>query len=121
MSKEAMTDSRWPNLRFSESGLERLKEVEETNLPAGQLVVFYEKLAYLDGYGGPVSDEDPRRRFRVHLHSDWAPLSFSLVWERLSRSTGEYVYGWNGGFIYHAGSNDPLCVSLTPQIWGIHT
>ena len=114
------TTKQWKGLSFSPEAGERLEEIEGA-LSTKEVELLHEKLAYLDTYGGPVGDDDPRRRYRVQLHTDWAPHSFSLVWERLDQTTNKYSYGWNGGLIYHGGSNDPLCVTLTPQTWGIHT
>lgn len=76
---------------------------------------------YLDDYGGAVNDGDHRRRFRVTLGRDWAPLSFTVTWEALDPATGVYRLAFDGALIWHGGPNNPLCVSLTPQLWGIHT
>ena len=120
----------WPNLEFTEAGAERLAEVlafldelERQEHPVAEQArsEFNERMSYLDGFGGPVSEEDARRRFRVTLGRDWAPLSFSLTWRRLVAASDEYVYAFNGGLIYHGGSNDPLAVTLTPCVYGIHT
>jgi len=98
MNKE-ITSTSWPGLTFTPQGLERLTEVsefldkldEEGNEKANEVrAAFIEKMDYLNGYGGPVSDDDNRRRFLVDLSRDWAPLSFSLVWTRLNHETGEY-------------------------------
>ncbi len=125
-----LSADRWPHLHFTPGGLEQLALVQafldkldsdRHEHAAACRAELLDRLYYLDHFGGEVSDADPRRCFRVHLGRDWAPLSFTLVWERLNRATGEYVYGWNGGLIYHGGNNDPLCVTLSPKIWGIHT
>jgi hypothetical protein len=62
---------------------------------------------------------NPEKRFKVELSWDFAVNSFSVVW--LKPKDGEWVYGWNGGFIWHGGSNDPMTITLTPQWFGIHT
>jgi hypothetical protein len=118
------------HLQFTAQGEERLAEVrafldslDEHEHPLAEAArrEFEEKLSYLDTFGGDVSDEDARRRFRVVLGRDFAPLSFTIAWYRLDPATGEHVYAFNGGLIYHGGSNDPLAVTLTPCIFGIHT
>ena len=112
---------RWPNLIWTDSGRERFHEVHELVPNVETWEAFVNLLDYLNEYGGPVSEEDQRRRFRITIAKDFAYLSFSLWWDRLDTKTGEYVGGFNGGLIYHGGNNDPLCVSIIPQIWGIHT
>ena len=80
---------------------------------------FDQRLGYLDAFGG--TREDGRRLFRVTLGRDWAPYSFSILWEQWSEKSQSYEYAFNGGLIWHGGSNDPLTVTLTPQWWGILT
>ena len=118
------------HLQFTDAGRERFEEVHQFleqlrlakhPMAAKAATEFSCRLTQLDEYGGPVSDEDSRRRFHVVLGRDWAPLSFSITWRRLNPSTGEYVHAFNGGLVYHGGSNEPLSISLTPCIWGIHT
>lgn len=107
-------------LTFSEEGRRRYDEVQKflSELPedgehtAAIREEFAQRIKYLREYGGD--------RFRVELHSDWAPLSFSIVWFVRTKD-GEWRFAFNGGLIWHGGSNDPLTVSLTPQWWGIHT
>lgn len=118
------------HLKFTEGGAERLAEVrafldrlDEQGHPEAIAVQtdFERQLGYLDEFGGAVSNEDPRRRFEVTLGRDWAPLSFAVTWARLDTRTGEYVYAFNGGLIWHGGANDPLCVNLSASLWGVHT
>lgn len=128
------TDPRWPNLKFTEFGAERLKEVDAflERLPETHpaRVQFKERMDYLNEYGGCVQGPCPtcgqphefkdRRRFKIHLGKDWAPYSFSLVWSRRNED-GTFGYGWNGGLIWHGGENDPLTVNVSGDLWGIHT
>ncbi len=118
------------HVQFTDSGKERFQEVtsflEELNDQSQPVArqareELAKQLGYLDDYGGPVSDDDPRRRFKVVLGRDWSPLSFTIIWYRLDFQTGEYVYAFQGGLIWHGGANDPLCVSVTPCLFGIHT
>jgi len=118
------------HLRFTDGGRERLHEVlafldelDRSEHPIARQArsEFEERLRYLDEFGGAVSDDDPRRRFSVTLGRDWAPMSFAVSWARLDRQTGEYLHSFAGGLIWHGGGNDPLCVSLTPTLWGVHT
>jgi len=129
-SPEYQIDKRWKNLRFTSNGKERLEEVEGSPLdsivykrdrdtvPKTGLELLYEKFKYLNEYGGDYDNGQPC--YRVTLSADFAMYSFALYWERLN-SEGEATSGFPGGLIFHGGSNDPLCVSLTPQLWGIHT
>ena len=121
----------WPDLSFTAQGLARYAEVlkflreleaEKHEFAAEIVQCFIERLDYLNGYGGSLSDEDPRPRFRVELGHDWAPLSFSLSWLRYDpKAPDSYAYAWCGGLTWHGGGNDPLTISLTPQWFGIHT
>ena len=127
---------KYPSIHFNEPARERLQECLDfinsdgvCEHEKGQEVVdqFHERMAYLDGYGGTVGEfhgdgrEDDRRRFRVSLGRDFAPLSFSVVWEQLDPERGVYEYCFNGGFICHCCGAETFTVSLTPQYWGIHT
>ncbi len=125
-----LVTSRWPHLQFTDTGRTRFDEVvafldnlEIENHPhrAEIRADFIDRLDFLDAYGGAISEGDGRRRFRVALGRDWAPHSFSVVWEQLDLQSGTYRYAFNGGLIWHGGPDDPLCVSLTPQWFGIHT
>ena len=116
------------NLLFTAAGKERLAEIhaflDKLNSSASEHAAaiqqeFFQRLAYLDDFGG--TSDDGTRPYRVTLGRDFADLSFTLVWERWNPSTETYEYAFNGGLIWHGGPNDPLTVSLTPQWWGIHT
>jgi len=116
------------NIIITDAGQERLAEVRafldrlkasDSEQAAAIRNEFDQRLAYLDDFGG--STEDGMRLFRVTLGRDWAPLSFSVLWERWSEKSRSYEYAFNGGLIWHGGTNDPLTVTLTPQWWGIHT
>lgn len=65
--------------------------------------------------------KDLRPSYKVHIGKDSHPLSFSLTWHRLLLRTGEYVPSFYGGLICHASNADPFCVSLSSDLWGIHT
>lgn len=121
---------RWPHLQFTDSGKDRFAEVvsflhalETEKHPLGTEIraEFISRLDYLDSFGGQVSDEDDRHRYRITLGRDWAQHSFSIIWEQLDTKTGTYDYAFQGGLIWHGGPGDPLCVTLTPQWFGIHT
>lgn len=119
------------HLQFTDAGRRRLDEVKVflDQLEAGghplasraksELV---ERLMFLDGFGGPVSETDTRRRFRVTLGSDLYPLSFTVTWESIDRETGDYRFSMNGGLVWHGGPGDSGSVCLEPEVlWGIHT
>ena len=120
-----------PNLMFTEQGIARLDDVmtflqklDEADHPLAKRAreQFLDRLRYLNEYGGPVSADDPLRRYRVTLGWDWAALSFSVTWSSLNRMTGEYAGMLQGGLIWHGGPNDPFVVNLDPNaLWGIHT
>lgn len=118
------------HLQLTEGGKQRMQEVEDFlhdlanqahPLADKARAEFEKRIAYLENYGGAVSEGDPRRRFRVVLGRDWSPMSFTISWYRLDMKTGEYVASFRGGLIWHGGANDPLCVTLTPCLWGVHT
>jgi len=127
---ELLAARRWPRLKFTDAALRRLDELmvfldqlwEDRHPHAEDVeVALHAALERLDRYGGPISDEDPRRRFRITLGQDFAPLSFSLLWERLDLQTGTYTLCMQGGLIWHGGSNDPLAITCTPSWFSIHT
>lgn len=129
MNADAVRSS-YLHLVFTESGAERLEDVldllddleaHENPLAARAREEFERRLNYLDEYGGPVSPEDPRRRYKVSLGGDWAPFCFTVTWHRIELRTGDYIYAMNGGLIWHGGPFDSMVVSLTPMLWGIHT
>ncbi len=120
----------WPNITFDDTARVQLTNVRQffdaldtqRHPKAAEIRAEFEsRMDYLDGYGGTVSETDARRRFKVTLYGDWADLSFSVSWRYLDQKTGEYVSWMSGGFVWHGGQNDPLCVTLVPQWWGIHT
>lgn len=116
----------WEGIEFTERGAEVLAECVDflvNKLPTltgsvdTQVQIreeFVQRMDYLDGYGGKPGDPD--KRFWVHLHSDWSPMSFSITWLKPDRT-----YAFNGGLIWHGGGNETFTVSLTPCWWGIHT
>lgn len=66
----------------------------------GQKHTFSEGVVSNDG-----SDDDGTR---VTIGHDFAPLSFSIMWER--RDTGgDWQFWMNGGLIFHEGSQDWSC------------
>jgi len=122
--------STWSNLVFTEAGQGRLAEIvrflqglyDQGQPRAAEVEAeFRDRMQYLDEFGGQVSEQDPRRRFRVTLGRDWAPMSFTITWAQWTPSIEDYAFSMSGALIWHGGSNDPLCVSLTPQLWGIHS
>jgi hypothetical protein len=121
----------WQHLEFTELGRKRLKEVNafldrltaaEHPLAERARDELAERLAYLDGYGGTLSDTDLRRRFRVTMGADMYPLSFTITWFCLDRATDAYAFSMRGGLVWHGGPGDPLSVCLDPEVlWVIHT
>jgi len=116
------------NLIITDAGQEQLAEVrafldtleaEGSEHAAAIHEEFSQRLGYLDAFGGSM--DDGTRLFRVTLGRDWAPLSFTILWEQWSEKSQNYEYAFNGGLIWHGGGNDPLTVTLTPMWWGIHT
>lgn len=88
---------------------------------------FAQQLRWLNSY---CSHENiVRPMTRVTLFLDFAPYSFSIVWERRNRETGKWEYWFNGGLIYHGphdnggdGGMPTLSVNLTPYHgWSVHT
>jgi len=125
-----ITEQRWPNIEFTNGGLERLEEVasflrELTNschpvhLEATE--DFIRKMEFLDDYGGPVSRSDRRRRFRVRLGRGWSPYSFSVLWEQLDLQIDDYLFAFSGGLIWHGGSRNANGVYLASPCFGVHT
>jgi len=120
-----------PNLVFTEPGISRLDDVmtflqklDEADHPLAKRAhdQFLDRLRYLNGYGGTVSDSDLRRRYRVALGWDGSPLCFSVTWSSLNLKTGDYVAVLWGGLIWHGGPNDPFVVNLDEgALWGVHT
>lgn len=120
----------WPNLCFTKAGEQRLFEVfgflrglrqAGHELAEEIRAEFYDRMAFLNDFGGTVSDQDDRRRFQITLGRDFAAMSLTITWEALDAKVDDYRFSFRGGLIWHGGSNDPLSVSVTPQWWGIHT
>lgn len=86
---------------------------------------FAKQLNYLRTFAQHESGEPT---VRVTLHTDFAPYSFSVIWERKNK-TGEWVFWFNGGLIYHGphdrggdGGGPTFSVCLEPYHgWSIHT
>ena len=65
---------------------------------------------------------------RVTLSYDFAPHSFSILWERRG-ADGKWSYWFSGGLIFHGphdrggdGGAPTFSVNLTPQHgWSVHT
>lgn len=122
-----ISPARWPGIVFTDRGAERLGEVSEfldgllrQGVDAGMAGQIYDefisRMDYLNGYGGQPGD--PNKRYWVELSSDFTIHSFSILWRRQGPD-GPVVF--NGGLIWHGGSNETFTVSLTRQWWGIHT
>lgn len=129
MSQATLIDKRWPNLRWQGNGHAQLMavegflaQIEDPEVARTLHDDFFGQLAYLNGYGGTVSEDDPRRRFIVELRRDFAPLSFLVLWWSLVHDTGERTVAMQGGLIYGGGPSDPRYVSLriNPR-WSVHT
>ena len=80
------------------------------------------QLAFLENYGGPNG------KMRVRLGRDFAPYSFSLVFEKQDEK-GEWCSLMFGGLLYHgpidgcgSGSAPTFAVTLERVVgWAIHT
>ncbi len=86
---------------------------------------FARQLNYLRTYAEHDITSTPRTR--VTLHTDFAPHSFSIIWERRD-SDGKWKYWFNGGLIFHgphdngSGGAPTFCVNLQPHHgWSVHT
>ena len=127
----ALTTPILANLKFTEEGRKRLDEVlafldeiEARGVPyaARSRTELVERLLYLDGYGGTVSETDPRRGFEVTIGRDMYPMSFTITWRAFDRATGGYSFCMNGGLVWHGGPGQQgsVCIDGT-VLWGIHT
>jgi hypothetical protein len=119
----------FPHLLFSPQGLTRLEEVRtmlealeqrDVELHTAVEAELLRRLRYLNDYGGVTPGTD-FHSWRVTLTWDMAPCSFGLIFEHRKTPEESYVAVMTGGLIFHGGSNDPFCVSLSPQYWGVHT
>jgi len=137
----------WPGLVLGESGLARmgsvmgwvlaLSQAGESALAERVAAGLTDKLDYLSDYGGEVDGARfPMRAYRVTLHDDGTFNNFSLAWYRYTpvdklgtdmknkiQVMGEfYVFCHCGGLIYHGpGHGQSFTVSLTDDMWGVHT
>jgi|TARA_Y100000310_G_scaffold40434_1_gene37974 hypothetical protein len=118
----------FPEIVFDDTAMQHLEDISEFIRNVSDIEVrckiieeLYERLEYLNGYGGAVSDDDARRRFKVWLFHDLADMSFGISWQKLNKETNTYSAYMGGGLIWHGGPNDPLTVPLVKQYWGIHT
>lgn len=112
--------SKYSDIEWHDSSFSKLEEVARrwNGLPEEAQKQFHSRLQYLSDYGCA----DGRRRFTVVLMSDWAEMSFLILWFKNNiHGTRSSKYFMNGRLIWHGGPGDPLCVSITPQYWGIHT
>jgi hypothetical protein len=119
----------FPHLLFSPQALTRLEEVctmlealeeRDAELHAAVEEELLRRLRYLNDYGGVVPGTD-FHPWRVTLTWDMAPCSFGLIFEHRKAPEASYEAVMTGGLIFHGGTNDPFCVSLSPQYWGVHT
>ena len=118
----------FPEIVFDDTAMQHLEDISEFIKKVSDIEVrckiieeLYERLEYLNGYGGAVSDDDARRRFKVWLFHDLADMSFGISWQKLNKETNTYSAAMGGGLIWYGGPNDPLTVPLVKQYWGIHT
>lgn len=105
----------------------RFQAAKEFARRVGLAKQFAKQLNYLRTYAEHGTDGN-RPMTRVTLHTDFAPHSFSIVWERRN-TQGEWKYWFNGGLIFHGphdnggdGGAPTFSVSLTKHHgWSIHT
>lgn len=126
-----ITAASWPNLTFDAGGLTTLANIAnllantDGKHPKAKEIreEFVQRMDYLNGYGGPMSETDPRLRFKVYLGSAsfLDPYDFGVMWKRLNPVTGEYTFAMNGAMVCHGVPGVGKPVSLEPQWWGIHT
>lgn len=114
---------KYPLLEFTDSGKKRYAEVIKFSEEHPQLVSdpvlrdeireqFFEKLQYLNDYGGD--------RYKVQIGGDHCTLSFSLYW--LIKAGDAWEYAFNGGLQFD-GCPQPFgsVVIGSPGWWSIHT
>ena len=110
----------------------RFKEAKDFARKTGLASQFAKQLNYLRTYA--ESPEGGRPKVRVTLGWDFAPHSFSILWERWEKdSSGATRPGWrrwfNGGLIFHGphdrggdGGAPTFSVNLSPHVgWSVHT
>lgn len=111
-------------LRVAKECKERFKAAKAEAKRVGLVQQFAKVLRWLNSY---ACFED-RPMTRVTLYHDFAPHSFSIVWER-RKSDGTWEDWFIGGLIYHGphdnggdGSFPTLSVNLSPHYgWSAHT
>lgn len=131
MSAGSTAPTLFQHLKVTDAGKRRIDEVlafldklDAVDHPLAKRArtEFADRIAYLDGYGGEVSETDATRRFQVTLGVDFTPLCFTITWRSLDLTTGEYLFFMSGGLVWHGGPHDPFVVSLDATVlWGIHT
>lgn len=119
------------HLKFTKQGRERLDEVlafldtleaRDAALGRKARTELTERLLYLDGFGGTVSQENPRRRFEVTLGWDIYPLCFAITWSAWNAKTEQYCASMRGGLVWQGGPGDSGSVCLDRELlWSIHT
>lgn len=116
-------------LRIHESAKEQWKAAKKLARELGLTKQFSKVLFYLNEYGEPIG-KGPRPEVRVTLYKDFAPYSFSILWERRSIITGDWKMWFQGGLIFHGphdnggdGSFPSLSVNNgdTRHGWSVHT
>lgn len=156
--QSCITD-RWRHLHFTPSGAARVSSIMGWILGlshggrgelAGELAAdLFERLDYLNGYGGMDSTPDGKHqfpRYRVALTDDGTLHGFALAWHlayiadakplednsdvpaltfynHFDRVTVRYKYASNGGLLYHGpGGGEVFAVTVgTSRPWSIHT
>ena len=110
---------------------EHFAEVLKTAIKIGKIDSLRDKLNYLNKYACYTDEGNglDLAKTRCELHKDFAPLSFQFCMFQKNEKTGEYVYWFTGGLIFHgsidsfgSGSSPTFAVTLTPcDGWSIHT
>ena len=123
-----LTRKRFPNLEFPDDRMaavyDLLLELDHQGHPNASEIQkeFFARLEYLNDYGGAVSEDDDRRRFKVTLKPDMNPYSFGIVWEQLNAQTGEYSQSMFGCLQCNVVQAPWQSVQIgDPQWWSIHT
>ena len=113
-------------LRLHESAKATWAKAKIEARRVGLVSQFAKVLMYLNGYANHENFKKPKTR--VTMYHDFAPYSFSLVWERRNKD-GNWEPWFQGGLIYHGphdnggdGNFPTLSVNLSPHHgWSIHT